>query len=108
MQQLVFVMLYQHFVVSWFRAIEFRTTMVRSTNSGFTAIVDPQGRIKDSLPLFKEAWLSAEVPVYKNVKTVYMMLGEWVSFTLFIFIVFVSGTIIFLYHLKKFCLCYHI
>ena len=57
---------YQHFVVSWFRAIEFRTTMVRSTNSGFTAIVDPQGRIKDSLPLFKEAWLSAEVPVYKN------------------------------------------
>ncbi len=99
---------YQHFVVSWFRAIEFRTTMVRSTNSGFTAIVDPQGRIKDSLPLFKEAWLSAEVPVYKNVKTVYMMLGEWVSFTLFIFIVFVSGTIIFLYHLKKFCLCYHI
>ena len=90
---------YQHFVISWFRAMEFRTTLVRSTNSGYTVIVDPQGRIKEDLPLFKEAYLASSVPVYKNVTTLYMLLGEWVSFILFIFIVFVSGVIIFLYNL---------
>lgn len=67
----------QHFVVSSFRAIEYRTTMARCTNSGFTVIVAPNGKILQSLPLFAEEALAAEIPIYKRVMTVYAHFGNW-------------------------------
>ncbi|MBR5932948.1 MAG: apolipoprotein N-acyltransferase [Treponema sp.] len=78
---------YQHYVVSWFRAIEFRTTLVRSTNSGFTCVVDPAGRLRENLPLFEENYLCARVPVYKSCMTFYLIMGEWLSYILCAFIV---------------------
>ncbi len=56
----------QHFVVSRFRAIENRRTLIRSTNGGVTAVVNPWGRITHRLPLFEEAWLEAEIPIEKS------------------------------------------
>ena len=44
---------YQHFVIASYRAIEYRTTMVRSTNAGYSVIMDPSGRILADLPLFE-------------------------------------------------------
>lgn len=76
---------YQHYVISWYRAIEYRTTFVRSTNSGFTAVTDPSGRILASLPLFEKKHLSYSVPVYKNVKTAYLLGGEWLVKLLMLF-----------------------
>ena len=70
---------YQHFVVAWFRAIEFRTTLLRSTNAGYTVIIDPCGKILADLPLFQKKFLSYSVPVYENITTCYMIFGEWVS-----------------------------
>ncbi len=68
---------YQHFVISVFRAIEMRTTLVRATNSGYTVIADPAGKVLDSLPLFEEAALYANVPVYERTVTPYALLGDW-------------------------------
>ena len=68
---------YQHYAVASFRAIELRTTMIRSTNGGFTAIILPSGEILASLPLFERAFLNAEVPVYPAVKTFYIKFGDW-------------------------------
>ena len=68
---------YQHFVISSYRAQEFRTTLVRCTNSGMTAVVDPNGRILSSLPLFVEDSSFVSIPIYEREITVYAMLGDW-------------------------------
>lgn len=70
---------YQHFVIAWYRAIEFRTTLLRSTNSGYTIVEDPSGRIQYDLPLFEQTELSCSVPVYKSYLTAYAIAGEWLS-----------------------------
>lgn len=76
---------YQHFVVAAFRAIEYRTTLVRSTNSGFTAVVDPAGNIVQSAPLFEEAYLCAEIPIYQWRETVHSRYTNWFVHLILVF-----------------------
>jgi apolipoprotein N-acyltransferase len=44
-----------------FRAIELRTWIVRATNTGISAVIDPSGRVHRELGLFNEGVLDAEV-----------------------------------------------
>ena len=72
----------QHFVISVYRAIEYRTTLVRSTNAGVSMVADPSGKILKELPLFEEASMYAEIPVYERKTTVYAKFGNWLPFIL--------------------------
>ena len=72
----------QHFIVASYRAIEYRTTLARSTNAGFTCVVSPTGSILQSVPLFEERALAAEIPVYERKMTVYARLGDWLPILL--------------------------
>ena len=67
----------QHFMLSVFRAGENRRTMVRSTNAGITAWVDPNGVIREELPPFIPAVMTASVPVYTETRTLYTLWGDW-------------------------------
>ena len=78
---------YQHFVISSYRAQEYRTTLVRCTNSGFTTVVGPTGNIISSLPLFVEDSIQTSVPIYKREMTPYALLGDWIPFVVSVFIV---------------------
>lgn len=69
---------YQHYVISSFRAMEFRTTLLRATNSGYSVVVDPAGKILADMPLFEEAALTTTVPIYERQETLYSKLGDWV------------------------------
>ncbi|MGI5057689.1 apolipoprotein N-acyltransferase [Treponema pectinovorum] len=80
---------YQHFAVSAYRAIEFRTTFARCTNSGFTVVLNPAGKIIDSIPLFEEEVLSTKIPIYERKLTLACLLGDWLPYTLMIFIAYV-------------------
>lgn len=51
---------YQHHMIAAFRAIENRRTLLRSTNSGLTAVVDPLGRTVAQLPIFSDGVLEHE------------------------------------------------
>ncbi|MDR2742184.1 MAG: apolipoprotein N-acyltransferase [Treponema sp.] len=53
----------QHLSMAVFRAVENRRAMVRSTASGQTCGIDPNGKILAMAPPFAEAWLTVEVPV---------------------------------------------
>ena len=75
---------YQHFVVSYFRAIELRTSFVRSTNSGFSCVVDAYGTVLASLPLFAAKAMTVKVPIYRNVKTAYALFGDWLPALIFL------------------------
>ena len=68
---------YQHFAVAYFRAIELRTPLVRSTNGGFTCVIDPVGNIIASLPLFTADALSVSVPIYPYCRTFYAQWKDW-------------------------------
>lgn len=80
---------YQHFAVAYFRAIELRTPLVRSTNGGFTCVVDPIGTITVSLPLFTADALSVSVPIYPYRRTFYAQWKDWLP-TLFLIIALIA------------------
>jgi apolipoprotein N-acyltransferase len=65
----------QHLQISRMRALETGRTMLRATNTGVTAIVDPLGNVVESLPRFTEGILSGEVRGHVGA-TPYVKLGN--------------------------------
>lgn len=79
---------YQHFVIASYRAIEYRTTLVRSTNSGYSVVLSPAGKILADQPLFIEHAIACDIPVYERIFTTYARFGNWLPAT-FVFLFFV-------------------
>ena len=66
---------YQHFQQARVRAIELGLPLVRAANTGISAVVDPLGRIVDSLPLGVDGVLDARLP-QPAPATVYTRVGD--------------------------------
>jgi apolipoprotein N-acyltransferase len=66
----------QHLSMAIFRAVENRRSMVRSTASGQTCAIDPNGRILAMAEPFTEAALTAAVPVVDSL-SLYTLYGDW-------------------------------
>jgi apolipoprotein N-acyltransferase len=66
----------EHLVLASFRAIEHRRPLVRATNTGISAIVDPAGRIDHRSAQWTRAVLTGRIPLMKG-RTVYALLGDW-------------------------------
>jgi apolipoprotein N-acyltransferase len=71
----------QHAAMSVFRATENRRSLVRSTNSGITCAIDPNGRVMDMIEPFTEGYLVVDVPVVRDETTLYMQWGDWLGYT---------------------------
>jgi len=84
----------QHLTMAVFRSVENRRAMIRSTSSGQTCAIDPNGRILAMAEPFTEAWLVAEVPVM-TVTTIYTRFGDFlgVFFTVAAAVLLISGII---------------
>ncbi len=54
---------YQHFEMALFRAVENRIFLVRSANTGISAVVDPVGRVVAKSQLFEEELLVHDVAI---------------------------------------------
>ncbi len=57
---------FQHLSMSVFRAVENRVPLVRSTASGQTVSVDPNGKVLEMAPSFKESFIVVDVPIIGN------------------------------------------
>jgi len=83
---------YQHFAIASFRSIELRTTMIRSTNAGYSVVIDPKGRVIRDMPLFVADSIFVTVPVYPHRTTFYARFGDWfpalLSVLVFLFFAF--------------------
>lgn len=77
----------QHFVVASFRTIEYRTSMIRSCTSGYSAVINDRGQVIADMPLFKQAHLNTTVPIYKRSTTTYSRFGNWIMYIIFLYVV---------------------
>jgi apolipoprotein N-acyltransferase len=68
----------EHLVLASFRSIEHRRSLVRSTNTGISAIVDPVGRISQRTGQWKRAALAGKIPLMQG-STVYTIVGDWLG-----------------------------
>lgn len=79
----------QHSTMAVFRAIENRKTVLRSTNSGITCLITPNGKIQGEVEPFKELYHVWQVPVYTaqshnhtiytNISDVTAKITVWIS-----------------------------
>jgi apolipoprotein N-acyltransferase len=67
---------YQHAEMSIYRAVENRRYLVRSANTGVSMVVDPVGRVINSIEMDKEGMLIEKVAL-KSSETFYARHGEW-------------------------------
>ena len=70
---------YQHFGSNIYRAIENRATVVRSGNTGISAVIDPWGVVTDRLDLNTRGRLDVDVPketAFPN-GSFYSQHGDW-------------------------------
>ena len=65
-----------HLALARFRAIEHRRYLIRATNTGISAIIDPAGRVVAQSGLFEEASLVQSVRMLDE-PTLYEALGDW-------------------------------
>jgi apolipoprotein N-acyltransferase len=65
----------QHLQISQMRSLETGRPMLRATNTGATAVIDPKGQVTAQLPPFERGSLTASVQGYKGF-TPYILLGN--------------------------------
>ncbi|XDA97188.1 apolipoprotein N-acyltransferase [Sulfitobacter sp. LCG007] len=65
----------QHLAQARMRAIEQGLPLVRSANTGISAMVDPYGRVIDSLPLGRAGYIDAQMPA-PLAPTIYSQSGD--------------------------------
>ena len=87
---------YQHLSMAVFRAVENRRSMVRSTSTGQTCGIAPNGRIIAMAEPFTETWLTVAVPVVTGYHTTYTRRGDFLAagFTIVAFILLILGCIL--------------
>lgn len=66
-----------HLAVARLRAVEHRRALVRATNSGISALVDPLGRVSSRTRLLAQDTLVASAPLLAGPPTPYGRLGDW-------------------------------
>ena len=67
---------HQHFQMARMRALELGRWMVRSTNTGISALVTPEGRVAASAPSFEAAALGVSLPPLEG-PTPYARWRDW-------------------------------
>ncbi len=67
---------YQHLEIVRMRAAENRRWILRATNDGITAAIDPAGRVRQKLPLYQEAAAVMGFN-YESQLTIYTRFGDW-------------------------------
>jgi apolipoprotein N-acyltransferase len=70
----------QHLRLERMRAVENNRWIVRATNDGTSAVIDPAGRLATTLPPYRQ--LAARVPyAYETRMTFYALYGDWFAWS---------------------------
>ena len=80
---------YQHLSMAVLRAVENRRFLIRATNTGISAFIDPCGRIITKSKIFKKQVLIANVGLVNNHKTIYCKYGDFFAYLNLLYIILV-------------------
>ncbi len=69
----------QHAWMSVLRAVETGRPVVRCGNTGISMFIDPQGRVLNALPAWREAVLAEDLQV-RPARTLYLRWGDWIPY----------------------------
>jgi len=81
---------YQHQFLTHWRAVEFNIPILRSTNTGITSILYPDGTQSEKLPLFQAVSKDFKLVLREREKTFFEKWGESPSFLIMIFVTLIS------------------
>ncbi len=70
----------QHLLIARMRAVENRRYLIRSTNNGITAVIDPSGRVVKRLPSYKQLAALIRYGAVSSV-TFYARHGDWFAWS---------------------------
>lgn len=85
---------YQHFAQARVRAIEQGLPLVRSANTGISAVIDSKGRIVNSLGLGEPGFIDAPLPAADN-PTVFSYFGDGPVIVLLVFVILLQNIMFF-------------
>ena len=68
---------YQHLALSIYRGVENRVPVVRATNTGISAAINPQGRVIKQLPWYEKGYFIYDVPIVNEPISFYSKHGPW-------------------------------
>jgi apolipoprotein N-acyltransferase len=72
---------YYHLNLASFRSIESRVPQLRATNTGFSALVMPDGEIVQRTKLYEPEILNATIPIIEPIPTLVTAWGDWFAHT---------------------------
>lgn len=81
---------YQHFAMTRFRAVENRSYVIRSANTGISAFVDPAGRVRKKTALFEKDIIVDDVLFRRGELTFYSRFGDMFAYGCF----FLTGLLV--------------
>lgn len=88
---------FQHFVASRFRAVEEGLPVLRASNNGISAIIDPYGRILSKTKLYTQDAITSQVPRKIQDGTLFSIWGN-IPIMIFTTVVNYYYVLMFLYH----------
>jgi len=80
----------EHLALASFRSIEERRALVRVTNTGVSAFVDPVGRIVSRTGIWTRESLVHRIPLLQG-STLYAQFGDWIGWLCIVLTVFCIG-----------------
>lgn len=92
---------YQHLAQARLRAIEEGLPLIRSANTGISAVIDPRGRILHHIELSQQGVIDAKLPVPARI-TIYALYGDWLFLILILSAVLLPCTDFFLQNRLKY------
>ena len=82
----------QHFELARLRAVELRTGIIRSANTGISGIIDPSGRVKRKVKFYDQEVFQGKILLNKNL-TFYARFGSVFSKICFL-LIFIQGVLV--------------
>ena len=76
---------FQHLFLTKWRALEFNIPVIRSTNTGITTVIFPDGSESPRLSISEKSYLDIDLEIAPRAKTIFQKFGIW-SFLIIAFI----------------------
>lgn len=83
---------YQHLAISIFRAVENRRYVVRATNTGVTAVIDPKGIVELETRLFTRGIMATGISLLSGL-TVYDRIGDLFAYICSLIVILGTGLV---------------